>query len=137
MFLWFTFLFTFFGGDYERIFVTLEDLIYHWFSSKASINGRIFPLPPPSLEWQILMLPWIWQEENILNYSSHVKYIFECKSRLGVLNWNTRYFALISYIEHMCLLLFQSIFNAALMLRHNVWILLKCKNVLCEIVSRF
>lgn len=70
------FLFTFFGGDYERIFVTLEDLIYHWFSSKASINGRIFPLPPPSLEWQILMLPWIWQEENILNYSSHVKYTF-------------------------------------------------------------
>lgn len=76
LFLWFTFLFTFFGGDYERIFVTLEDLIYHWFSSKASINGRIFPLPPPSLEWQILMLPWIWQEENILNYSSHVKYTF-------------------------------------------------------------
>ena len=115
----------FFGWLWShRIFVTLENLIYHWFSSKASINGRrIFPLNDRY---------WCYLEYDKKKTYSHMKYThFEVQIPVGSPELkHTLYFALISYIEHMC---FKALFLCwFLMLRHNVWNSFEMQKRLCK-----
>ena len=119
----------FFGWLWShRIFVTLENLIYHWFSSKASINGRrIFPLN--DRYWCYLE----YDKKKTYLGRTHTWSTHIWSANPGGESWiETHALFCINFIyrAYVC---FKALFLCwFLMLRHNVWNSFEMQKRLCK-----